>query len=157
MRPTDAMGIDSLFRVAADGKGARPNMHAWAFLQVPDPHEGQSAYWQRVVVNAARMPFNERVWTLIATDARRAALKHAPGAQVVEYVVQWRPDVSEYRVGVHDFAKDEFVNVRCLGSHVGRPRSVVVCVQTFARTAEALAAVRESLVLTPPDSATADK
>lgn len=148
--------VDSLAQRVFDGPGAIPIAHSWAFLE-PPPKDRADTHWRRVVIDAVQgMPIDEAAWNRHAMTMLQDMVR-SPGTQLVDKVVRWRPDTAEYELAVRDSAKGESINRRCLGSRVGRPRSVIVCVLTVAPTAEEFASVRASLVLIPQQSAIADK
>ena len=147
--------VDTLAQPVLDRVPGNSSVHAWEFMK-PEPPENwrPGRLWQRVgILWTEGVGINQRQWDALAAGYLKGMLDKAPGGTVVENVVRWRDpmsDTAEFRVGIHNPAKGEFENWRCLGSQVGRSRSAKVCVHTAAPTVEALAAVRESLVLTPP-------
>jgi len=143
------MAVDSMSQKVFDGQASIPMAHSWAFLQAP--HKGDAnPHWQRVVIDAViGVGIGEAAWSAQAAMMLKSMLAQAPGSLVAEHDVRWRADATEFRLAVHDVAKGEFINKRCVGSHVDGQRSRIVCVLTAAPSAEALAAVRESLVLAP--------
>jgi hypothetical protein len=147
LRIPDSMHVDSAAQHVFDGEPSRVRAHALAFS---NSNKGQGSSWQRVLVTTGDL-LPEEITELDWNELAAAMLEHtrdrAPGGEVVEHVVHWRADTAEYRLAVHDFARGEFVNWRCLASRAGRLHGRIVCVKTAAPTIEALAGVRESLVL----------
>jgi len=146
-----SMRVDTLVQKVFDGPKSIPVSHAWAFIQAQIPSKADP-HWQRILVHASQgMGIDEAQWSFFTASRFRGTRAMAPKGSVVDSVVRWTPDTVEMRLGIEDPVTGEFVNERCIGTKAGRPRSAVVCVQTAAETAEALAAVRESLVLTSRD------
>jgi len=155
VRIPPAVQVDSSAQHVVEGASYSPMFHTWMFRK--PPVEGDTdVHWQRIVINAVQgLKISDSIWNTLAATAIKSMLDQTPhGAEIVESDVRWRADVAEYRVGIHDAVRGEFINQRCLGSQVGRPRTVVVCVYTAAPTAEALKPVRESLALISQRSAT---
>lgn len=153
LRLPASMGVDTILQKIFDGPRSIPMAHSWAFLQAPAKSDA-NPHWQRVLIDAVMgVGIGEAAWNAQAARMLRSMSAQAPGGEVTENDVHWRADRAEYRLAVHDVAKGEFINKRCLGSMEGRQRSSIVCVLTAAPTADALAAVRESLVLTAPQAA----
>lgn len=125
-----------------------PMAHTWAFVEAPTTNARMEPHWERVVIEAVQgVGIGKRNWNNQAGMMLKSMLDQAPGADVLDSVIAWRPDTAEIRFAVHDVSRSEFMNRRCIGTKVGRPRSTIVCIQTTARTREALAPVWQSLAL----------
>lgn len=145
-----AMNTDTIAEKTL-GPDTIPMAHSWNFLQPPGKGE-TNGRWQRVAITAMTgVGVNEAEWTRFTSATVSDMLRTAvPEGEVLENAVHWRPDIAEFRLGLHDLRKKEFVRVRCLGSQAGRRLPVLVCVNTGSPTADGLDSVRASLVLTPP-------
>lgn len=149
-----SMRVDSSVQYVVEKKSFSPLTHSWGFVK--DPAQGDTnPHWQRIMINAVHgVGIGKESWSAQAARTlkrMRGMARH--DAEIVENDVQWQPGSAEYRVGIHDMVRGEFTNARCLGSQVGGQRSTIVCVETVALTAEALAPVRESLMLAPQQGA----
>lgn len=143
------MRIDTLSQKVVEAH-AIPMAHSWSFIQAQPPSKADP-HWQRMLINAHQgMGIEEAEWNRYTASRFRQARDKAPKGSMVDSVVRWSADTVEMRLGMEDPVKGEFLNERCLGANVGgRSRTIVVCVQTSAETAEALAPVRDGLVLIP--------
>ena len=146
-----AMDNDARAQKTLDGPGAGETFHAWNFLQPPAKGSADT-HWLRVTITAVMgIAVDEAGWAKQTAGILAAALQSKPQREVLENTVRWRPDTAEFRLGLRDPSNkySEFATMRCLGSRKERQRAIIVCVQTGTPTADGLASVRESLVLTP--------
>lgn len=151
-----SMRVDTVVQKIFD-KHSSFFVHSWAFIAQPAPGQADP-HWQRVLINAVQgLGINDLEWHQHAAARREGMRNEGGGGAVVENVVRWRADTAEFLLGVRNAVTGEFINERCLASRVGRQRSAVICVHTVAERQEALASVRESLALTPLQSAPAAK
>ena len=145
----DVFGVNARAQKTFDESKAIPIAHAWAF-NAPSPKGHEDRPWQVVTITAVTgTPVDEPAWNKVMTQLAAHARDRYPGGSVIENAMRWKPDTAEFRWGIRDNAKGRFENLRCLGSTIKRSKPIIVCVETLAETPEALASVRESLLLIP--------
>ena len=145
-----SMIADTLFQRVVNSQPSN-NAHMWQFLELePGDTWSPGKSVQRVFILATEgAGITEPDWNKFAAGLLKSTLAQETHGKILENVVRWRADTAEVRLAVHSVLKGEYVHWRCLGSQVGRRRPAVICVQTTGPTVEALAAVREGLVLIP--------